>query len=518
MSAAKLRGVLVAFLGATPSIVSMVTLWAYISLGNTLSASKVFTALALFNQLRFPLLYYPMVIAAFAEGRVALSRLQKFLDAPQVERQTTASETSTTTETLSGEVATAAAAAAAAGGRGTGIYMNEASFSYGVDRGQHQNNVKSIAMPEKATRLRNCTLSVAPGEVVAVVGSLGSGKSSLIRALLGEMSLLKEDAREGGREGGVNPHAVREEKGLFSEVEGGREGMGDECRVRVRGSLAYVPQTAWVPNEAFRDCVLFGSPFDEARYQMTIAACALAPDVERLEGGDKTEIGERGVTLSGGQKQRLALARAVYSDADVYLLDDPFSALDAQVGRQVFESCLRDSQGPLAGKAVLLVTNQLQFLPFVDKIVVMGRVEGGGGDVGIIDQGRYWELVARGHDLESMLASSSAAATAAAALDTSSTPSSTPVSPVEGEEEGAAAAAAAAHANHHHHHHQAPEEEEMESEPLMAMEEQGVGEEGKAVGKERKKLMKEEERITGAVKATVYKYGVAKGGRERGRG
>ncbi|EKU21724.1 multidrug-resistance like protein isoform q, partial [Nannochloropsis gaditana CCMP526] len=139
MSAAKLRGVLVAFLGATPSIVSMVTLWAYVALGNTLSASKVFTALALFNQLRFPLLYYPMVIAAFAEGRVALTRLQNFLDAPQVEGQRLAepSPASMTKSLLTHEkVATTLAGAhsgAARGqGEGVGIHLHDASFSYAV--------------------------------------------------------------------------------------------------------------------------------------------------------------------------------------------------------------------------------------------------------------------------------------------------------------------------------------------------------------------------------------------------
>ncbi|TFJ81540.1 hypothetical protein NSK_006792 [Nannochloropsis salina CCMP1776] len=521
MSAAKLRGVLVAFLGATPSIVSMVTLWAYVALGNTLSASKVFTALALFNQLRFPLLYYPMVIAAFAEGRVALTRLQNFLDAPQVEGQRLAepSPASMTASLLThGKVATTLAGADSGAergqGEGVGIHLHDASFSYAVQANRPAPGAQADS--DDATRLRNCSLSVVPGEVVAVVGSLGSGKSSLVRALLGEMSLLKGDAgAEGGREGGAPPHALHalthdddrhvEEGGRETR----REGEGPGGVVRVEGSLAYVPQTAWVPNEAFRDCVLFGSPYNAVKYQRTLDACCLGPDVARLEASDQTEIGERGVTLSGGQKQRLALARAVYADADIYLLDDPFSALDAQVGRQVFENCLRDPKGPLAGKAVVLVTNQLQFLPYVDKIVMMGPMEGGNGDVGIIDQGRYWDLIARGHDLESMLASS---ATAAAAASPSPSHDETERQGEHGHHADIGVAAAAAggasgvgdeqHASYHQLH--ASDEEGMEGEPLLAMEEQGVGEEVREEGLERGKLMKEEERITGAVKAKVY--------------
>ncbi|CAM9904704.1 unnamed protein product, partial [Hapterophycus canaliculatus] len=128
------------------------------------------------------------------------------------------------------------------------------------------------------------------------------------------------------------------------------------------GALAYVPQTAWIPNDTVRNNIIFGKPYDEDKYEQVLTVCRLRRDLELLENGDMTEIGEQGINLSGGQKQRLSLARALYSDADLFLLDDPLSALDAEVGKQVFEGCVRDA---LDGKTRILVTNQLQFLPQV---------------------------------------------------------------------------------------------------------------------------------------------------------
>ena len=107
-------------------------------------------------------------------------------------------------------------------------------------------------------------------------------------------------------------------------------------QVHVSGAIAYVAQTAWIQTGSVRDNILFGLPYDEARYRSTIKACALEQDIKNFSHGELTEIGERGINMSGGQKQRIQLARAVYNDADVYLLDDPFSAVDAQTAATLF--------------------------------------------------------------------------------------------------------------------------------------------------------------------------------------
>uniref|UniRef100_A0A671YF12 ATP-binding cassette, sub-family C (CFTR/MRP), member 2 n=1 Tax=Sparus aurata TaxID=8175 RepID=A0A671YF12_SPAAU len=182
----------------------------------------------------------------------------------------------------------------------------------------------------------------SPGRLVAVVGAVGSGKSSLMSALLGEMHCTK---------GFIN----------------------------IQGSLAFVPQQAWIQNATLRDNILFGSPHEEDRFQDVIKACALGPDLELLPGGDLTEIGEKGINLSGGQKQRVSLARAAYSQADIYLLDDPLSAVDSHVGKHLFDKVIGPN-GVLKEKTRILVTHGVSFLPYVDEIVVL--VDGVVSEVG----------------------------------------------------------------------------------------------------------------------------------------
>ncbi|CAM8900430.1 unnamed protein product [Rhodiola kirilowii] len=184
---------------------------------------------------------------------------------------------------------------------------------------------------EKPTLL-DINIDIPVGSLVAIVGGTGEGKSSLVSAMLGELPPL--------------PSAI----------------------VVIRGTVAYVPQISWIFNATVRQNILFGSDYDAERYWKAIDVTSLMHDLELLPGHDLTEIGERGVNISGGQKQRVSMARAVYSNSDVYIFDDPLSALDAHVGRQVFNRCIKEE---LQGKTRVLVTNQLHFLPMVDRIIVM---------------------------------------------------------------------------------------------------------------------------------------------------
>lgn len=185
----------------------------------------------------------------------------------------------------------------------------------------------------ETTTLKNINMTVKKGNLTAVVGSVGCGKTSLISALLGEMEKLK---------GNVN----------------------------VDGRIAYVSQQAWIQNATLRDNITFGRPMNKQLYDQVVDACALTPDLAMLPGGDQTEIGEKGINLSGGQKQRVALARAVYSGADIYLLDDPLSAVDSHVGKHIFDNVFGEN-GMLKGKTRLLVTHAVVYLPKVDEIYVM---------------------------------------------------------------------------------------------------------------------------------------------------
>ncbi|RVW43237.1 ABC transporter C family member 10 [Vitis vinifera] len=194
-----------------------------------------------------------------------------------------------------------------------------------------------ISWEDNSTRatLRNINLVVKPGEKVAICGEVGSGKSTLLAAILGEV-----------------PHV----NGI----------------VRVYGKIAYVSQTAWIPTGTIRENILFGSAMDPSRYREAIEKSALVKDLEMLPFGDLTEIGERGVNLSGGQKQRVQLARALYQDADVYLLDDPFSAVDAHTATSLFNEYV---MGALSTKTVILVTHQVDLLPAFDSVLLMSEGE-----------------------------------------------------------------------------------------------------------------------------------------------
>ncbi|XP_073979857.1 multidrug-Resistance like Protein 1 isoform X7 [Rhodnius prolixus] len=196
--------------------------------------------------------------------------------------------------------------------------------------------------------LRNISLRIKPGSLVGVVGAVGAGKSSLLAAFLGEMDKLSG-------------------------------------RVNTRGTVAYVPQVAWIQNCTLQDNILFGKPLDNKQYQKVVESCALKPDLDMLPGGDQTEIGEKGINLSGGQKQRVSLARAVYYNSDVYFLDDPLSAVDSHVGKHIFENVI-GPKGILRRKTRILVTHSITYLPEVDLIVVLKDGE-------ISEMGTYKELL-----------------------------------------------------------------------------------------------------------------------------
>ncbi|PIO32539.1 hypothetical protein AB205_0105230, partial [Aquarana catesbeiana] len=211
--------------------------------------------------------------------------------------------------------------------------------------------------------LKDLHIKIPEGSLVAVVGQVGSGKSSLLSAILGEMNKL-------------------------------------EGTIQRKGSVAYVSQQAWIQNALFQENILFGQAFNKPYYERVLEACALLPDLELLPHGDQTEIGERGVNLSGGQKQRVSLARAVYSNADIYLLDDPLSAVDVHVGKHLFDKIIGQN-GLLKNKTRILVTHSLTVLPLVDVIIVME-------DGRITQAGNYTDLISKRQDLADLIQTSGA--------------------------------------------------------------------------------------------------------------
>lgn len=166
-------------------------------------------------------------------------------------------------------------------------------------------------------------------------------------------------------------------------------------KVNTFGNIAYLQQQAWIQNASLRDNILFGKPFDKERYKKIIEACALKTDLEILPGGDQTEIGEKGINLSGGQKQRVSLARAIYTDADVYLLDDPLSAVDSHVGKHIFNQVI-GPKGLLGNKTRVLVTHAITYLPQTDQVAVIK-------DGYVSENGSYKELLAKKGDFSEFM-------------------------------------------------------------------------------------------------------------------
>eukprot|EP00931_Biecheleriopsis_adriatica_P003934 TRINITY_DN105681_c0_g1_i1.p1 TRINITY_DN105681_c0_g1~~TRINITY_DN105681_c0_g1_i1.p1 ORF type:complete len:1256 (+),score=180.53 TRINITY_DN105681_c0_g1_i1:27-3794(+) len=220
------------------------------------------------------------------------------------------------------------------------------------------------AWSEGVTALKNINLDVQPGQLVFVVGHLGQGKSSLLQSILGEME------------------AVQESK-------------SPPCAIDRSGNLAYAPQQPVVMNMTLRDNVVFKQAFDDERFQSALHAAALYTDLEMLPAGDMTEIGEKGVTLSGGQRARVGLARVAYAQPKIALLDDPFAALDMEVGRHVFEHLVC---GTLSGATRLVVSSQVHMLddPRIDRVIVVK-------DGCIAEDGTFTELCRGDKELQQLL-------------------------------------------------------------------------------------------------------------------
>lgn len=179
--------------------------------------------------------------------------------------------------------------------------------------------------------LQNISIAIGNKQLVAITGPVGCGKTSLLQAILRELP-----CRSG--------------------------------EIAYSGSIAYVPQLPWVFSGTVQENITFGKSLDTIRYQQILQACSLGKDLQQFSKGDFTHIGQRGVSLSGGQQARVCLARALYTDANIFLLDDPFSAVDVQVGSHLFKECIL---GLLSEKTCVLVTHQHQFLAGVDTIFVM---------------------------------------------------------------------------------------------------------------------------------------------------
>ncbi|ORZ04563.1 ABC transporter type 1, transmembrane domain-containing protein [Lobosporangium transversale] len=333
--------------------------------GNEISASKMFTTLALFNIMRQSLNMLPWQIKNTMQAAVSLKRINRFLLEEDLVKDTTVTKISAKAQTRSSHPTVGFVNASY-------IWPNKENGKDDVSAPKEEtkpswtqrikrklfkaSKVDVIEEPitqseaiQERFKLKDLTIDFPVGKLSVIIGPTGSGKSALLLALLGELERLEGHQYMPRLDYGPGPH---------SEIGSG---------------IAYVAQTAWLQNTSIRNNILFGSEFDQERYDAVVEGCALTTDFEIMEFGDATEIGEQGITLSGGQKQRVSLARAIYSRANVLLLDDCLSAVDTHTGKHLFQTLT----GPLlTGRTILLVTHQVQLtMTSADLIVVMNKGE-----------------------------------------------------------------------------------------------------------------------------------------------
>ncbi|XP_034747580.1 multidrug resistance-associated protein 9-like [Etheostoma cragini] len=272
-------------------------------LGLPLSTSTAFPFVTLLNSVRYILSVLPSCVGFLAEAAVSVERLKRLLLTENTEPYIIHNT----------------------GSPSAVVVMENATLSWTkptphLVTEDRDNLVSQDRAAEGTPVLRNVSFTLHKGKLLAVCGAVGNGKTSLICSLLEQLNL-------------------------------------QQGSVSVQGSIAYAAQQAWIFYGTVQDNILMGEPLDHSRYKRVLSCCCLEEDLNILPHGDQTLLGEEGVNLSGGQKQRVSLARAIYSDRDLFLLDDPLSAVDAHVGKHIFEKCIK---GELQGKSIILVTHQLQ--------------------------------------------------------------------------------------------------------------------------------------------------------------
>ncbi|XP_023634190.1 ABC transporter C family member 13 isoform X2 [Capsella rubella] len=303
------------FWATTPTLFSLCTFGLYALMGHQLDAATVFTCLALFNSLISPLNSFPWVINGLIDAFISTRRVSKFLCCLEHKKDSSI-DSGLASEDLA-------------------VFVEDASCTWSSNIEEDYN-----------LTIKNVSLRVPKGSFVAVIGEVGSGKTSLLNSLLGEMRCVRGS-------------------------------------ILLNGSVAYVPQVPWILSGTLRENILFGKLFDSKRYFDTLSACALDVDISHMVGGDMACIGDKGVNLSGGQRARLALARAVYHSSDMYLLDDVLSAVDSQVGCWILQRALL---GPLLNKKTrVMCTHNSQAISCADIVVVMdkGKVKWSGPVINI---------------------------------------------------------------------------------------------------------------------------------------
>ena len=398
----------------SPVMTTIATIGAYEYLSDDKHVEIIFVSLGVLNSLQEPVRSIAMIYTTLLETLISMKRIETFLKQDDVDDNKVIYNDE---KTISDGIA---------------IKIEKGIFSWGAEQKDILNSADNKDRPISLI-LKDINFSVKKGEFVCVIGEVGSGKSSLLNAILNNMiqvgpkeykkllALREKEENEDRKESTIQivpegkvSNAIKddEEKNLNEKNENNEnaetddgENEKDYNKVYVNGSISYVCQTSWIQNNTLKNNIIFFHPFDEEKYNHVLKISELLPDLQILKGGDMTEIGEKGINLSGGQKARVSIARALYSDSDIYLFDDPISALDAHVGRNIMNNCICDY---LKDKTRILVTHAIQYCDKADRIVYMkdGKINWEGDFKELSKQDFYKKMMAKKDKKEKDLRSS----------------------------------------------------------------------------------------------------------------
>ncbi|XP_075988681.1 putative multidrug resistance-associated protein lethal(2)03659 [Anticarsia gemmatalis] len=345
-----LRAVMISCVKLNTKVAILLSIVSYISNDNELTAAKVFVIFSYYEILKYTLVdFLPLSITFTLEAYVSVKRMQEFLLLPEVDNQD-----GVDLLTIDEKDAVQKNGVFEKICNGQQAYIKSESNLEQLkpqvliamkDYTAYWRNVEDEKLDAKIPALQDINLTIKPESLTTVVGTVGSGKSTLLQAMLKELTPSS---------GHLHTSAV----------------------------IAYAAQEPWLFEASVRQNILFGQDMDLRRYKQVIKCCQLKTDLEILPHGDKTIVGERGASLSGGQRARISLARCVYQNADVYLLDDPLAAVDAKVAQAIYEECIRNF---LRDKATVLVTHHVQYAKHAHNVCVMRSGK-------IVAQGTYHEL------------------------------------------------------------------------------------------------------------------------------
>ena len=337
---------------STETILVLITVIFYFLKYQHLDNSNILTTMFIFYHIIDPLYSFPSIITNLNDTLISIKRIEKFLyiqnhDISQMEYLNNQSDLSIEIDDVN-----------------FGVFksMNNKEKKNIISKEENKNmnddeNDEKLSEEEnneliEIKLLKEINLKIKKGEHIAVIGKVGSGKTCLLNSFVNNLSIINEN----------------ENDNTNNNYEYIDENINKKKTIKVSGKISYVTQNPWILNDTFRNNILFFNKMDDDKYNKIISICQLEPDLKIIKGGNNAEIGEKGINLSGGQKIRLTIARAVYNEAEIYIFDDPLSALDAYVGMNLFKEVFCNY---LQNKTVIISTHSLQYLNMFDRVIFM---------------------------------------------------------------------------------------------------------------------------------------------------